>query len=108
MASKKPIKSKTRKPLTISIHGDGIDIDAKFDSTGKPDKSNGQLDTVIRQLIESFTVKVMPPPLVEQPAAQGHDFDVVKSVIDHGSAEVLQAIVDLANAQLEQRRAAQS
>lgn len=108
MASKKPIKSKTRKPLTISIHGDGIDIDAKFDSTGKPDKSNGQLDTVIRQLIESFTVKVTPSPLVEQPAAQGHDFDVVKSVIDHGSAEVLQAIVDLANAQLEQRRAAQS
>ena len=97
--AKPKTKTKARKPLTISIHGDGIDIDAKIDV--KPGAPN--LDTVIRSLAERMAGQAGPSPTTGP-----HDFDIVQSVIKHGDTVVLQAIIDLAKGELEQRRATQS
>jgi|GEM_PF-6004881 len=57
---------KAQKPLTISIHGNGIDIDAKF--------ADSELGDVIAKVIKQTTTPpvVMPPTEAPKPAASNY------------------------------------
>jgi hypothetical protein len=93
---KKQIKSKSRKPLSISIHGEGIDIDAKINNRNE----FVAVTSAIADRLATHLHSGSPGPTV----APVHDFDRVKIVIEHGDPVVLQAIIDLAAAKLEQHR----
>lgn len=104
-------KTKTpRKATTISIHGNGFDIDATI---GNP----AELGAFVETLADRLTGRLMGgfvsgdgvvPPVPGPTIAPEHHFDIVKSVIDHGEVTVLEAIVRLANHELEKRRTATS
>lgn len=53
------MKRKQKKPLTISIHGPGIDIDATF--------TDSQLSELITSAVRRATT-FTTPPIVERPA----------------------------------------
>jgi hypothetical protein len=89
-------QAKSRKPLTISIHGEGIDIDAKISNRNE----FGDVASAIAERLATRLNGGSPGPTV----APVHDFDRVKIVIEHGDPVVLQAIIDLAAAKLEQHR----
>ena len=91
-------KQKTKaKALTISVHGGGIDIEARI--------GNARLSKVLSDMLSRVTSVSAATPVTatKMPAASDHDFDVVARVIQHADAIVLQAIVDLAKNELEQR-----
>ena len=97
MTKKTKKAAKTQKPLTISIHGNGIDIDAKF--------ADSELGDVIAKVIKQTTTPPVVMPPTEAPHPQ-HDFDVVQRVIKHADTPVLQSILTLVNSALEQRAGA--
>jgi len=92
-----------RGPLRISIHGGGIDVDAKISGASG-------LRALVAALVEQLASR--PNGLPSPARVSGselmteHDFDVVQRVIKHGELGVLQAIADLARHELEARRAA--
>lgn len=92
MARKRSVK--TQKPLTVSIHGDGVDIEAKF--------GNSRLGDVIADAVRRTTTG--PIVASSSPANHEHDFDAVRRVIKHADPKVLQAIIDLATHELETRQ----
>ena len=90
--------------MIISIHGHGIDIEARI---GDVSQLAAVSSSVADKLAERLRGGPVPPPTsapdpIEEPP---HDFDIVKSVIQHGDATVLQAIIALANGELERREA---
>jgi hypothetical protein len=91
-----------RKPLTVSIHGEGIDIDVKLDYTSG-------LEDAMTMIIERLQ-GVRPPPQATSPQGNPfdvtHHFDVVQSVIKHSDKTVLEAIMTLVKAELEVRATA--
>jgi hypothetical protein len=101
---KKQPKSKSRKPLTISIHGDGIDIDAKISSPSDlADITDSFASQLVARLRDGSPGPTVAPEHTSTPK-YSHDFDIVKNVIEHGDPGVLQAIIDLALHKLEQHR----
>ena len=61
MSKRKP-KSKASKPFTISIHGDGIDIDAKF--ADSPNASG-----VVSELVERLHSSIAQPAVGVAPSS---------------------------------------
>jgi hypothetical protein len=92
-----PRKRNVKTPiqlLTVSIHGKGVDIEARF--------SDSRLSDVIADAVRRTTTGPIAPPSA---AAIGeHDFDIVRRVIQLAEPKVLQAIVDLAKHELETRQ----
>jgi hypothetical protein len=90
-----PKPRKRSKPLTISIHGDGIAIDAKIDNAST-------MSTVVAQLAAHLQPQTPGPT---QAPDTGHDFDAAERVVKHGSLEVVEALSVIVTAELERRRA---
>ncbi len=101
MSKTKKKTTRTIPNTTISIHGDGFDIDAEF---APPDgKGKGEVGQSIADLITMLAARVGPiPSPTVAPEPPRHDFDVVQAVIADGNPEILRAIIDLASAKLEQ------
>ena len=75
---------KTTKPLTVAIHGEGIDIDAKFDGVKK---------NALADVITMFAKQVSPPPFVEdQVQVPGDHFAFVELVIANCNLDTLREI----------------
>lgn len=91
MARKRGAKVRD-KPLTVSIHGKGVDIEARF--------TDSRLGDVIADAVRRTTTGPIAPPA----ASREHDFDIVRRVIQLAEPKVLQAIVDLAKHELETRQ----
>jgi hypothetical protein len=98
----KPSKSKAAKPLTISIHGDGIDIDVNLSD-----------DTGWRRLLSSFQTaagSVRTPPFVETPGPRVAN-DISGPVLDYIEAaqtadlDKIDAVIELAKQAVSARRA---
>jgi hypothetical protein len=116
--TKSKTKSKSTKtpgPLKISIHGDDLDIEASFSN----DRLSPLLADTLRHYRAGFADAMKPvderpadPPGATSTESTGeapkseHDFDVVRRVIGHADAAVLQAILDLAKSELDQRQTA--
>jgi hypothetical protein len=95
MANKKKSSKARHKPLTISIHGRGVAIDATIgDASGVNALAAILLDQLGKRAATAQSV---------QP---DHDFDIVQRAIKHGDLSVLQAIIDLATHELVARQTA--
>lgn len=103
MAKKCHSAATTRKPLTISIHGPGIDVDAVIEDA--PGLSAG-FKAAAASIIEQLAARSVDTPSPGAPIVEEHDFDAVECVIKHGDVGILQAILELATNELEMRRAA--
>lgn len=68
----------------MSIHGDGIDIEATI-------RSQTDVNRMLAKLCEQMSPR------------SPHDFEVVQDVIKHGDLQVLEAIVTITNAEIVRR-----
>lgn len=77
-------KKKPRKPLKVSIHGEGIDIEAKI-------SNQEQLRSLANEISEAMTGTIMQVAASKVPSPE-HDFDVIKRVVKIGDLKILEAI----------------
>lgn len=91
MATKK--RKKPDRTLTISIHGEGLAIDAKI--------ARSRFSEVIATLADRVSQASTPPSV---PGSPDHDFDVVRRVIEHADVAVLEAIMTLTRDELQHRQ----
>ncbi len=105
--SKKSAASK--KPTTISIHGEGVDIDASFtdQKDGKKKRNHASFSDLLFLIVEGFSRQVSqagagtaaPGPT----ASPTHDFDAVQRVIEIGDPMIMRAMIELAGQRLDQQ-----
>lgn len=98
MAMARKRKLKVRRPLAISIRGEGIAIDARLSAA----EVGRVLSDGLAGLRDSIQAVAHGPEIGDTPE---HDFDIVHRVIMHAETPVLQAIIDLARQALDQRMA---
>lgn len=93
-------KTSVPKSTTISIHGEGVDIDAEFASAARNSKT-GAVGQSLADFITMLAARVAPTaPAAAVPPPPELDFHAVKRVIEHGDPTVLQAIITLARDKL--------
>lgn len=98
---KQKTKTTAPKALTISIHGDGIDVEVRLE--------NSQLGQLIAEALTRINVPTASPTTAsasQEASPPEHDFDVVRRVIEHADLAVLQAIESLTSHALMQRKTA--
>jgi len=97
---RKPQKKTAPKPMTIEIHGGGIDISAKF--TGYQQLVDHFKRGIEAVLDAQRAATTEPIAAVE---AEMHDFDVVLRVIKLADPKVLEAFATMVAAEIDFRRA---
>ena len=88
-------RAKTTKPLTISIHGEGVDIDATFDGT----KGGSNLTDIIASLAKQVMATRAPSEGTDGATAPivgpADALDLMKNIIDDCDPETLSVIDQL-------------
>lgn len=106
MTKKTKTARRRRVPLTITIRGAGVDVNATIED---PPEFGAGFKAAITSIAEQLAGRASTgaPAQAQKPDKEpSHDFDAVLRAIKHGDLQVVQAIANIVNSELEARSAA--